>query len=222
MAENFANFYATTLQGAIDDNDTLLTVASPLGAPDVNFRLLIQDAENDITNRELVLVTVKAGDDFTVTRGIEGTTPVAHADGSFIAHVVTAGGLLELVYDRVTNVQASIVVVIDGGDGAITPGVKADLSINFGAVIDSWEILADRTGSIAIDIWKDSYANFPPTDVDSIVGTIQPAISSDIKAQGSDLTGWDGVIGDGDILRFNVDSASTIVKATLILKISRS
>ena len=94
MPDNFANRYASLLNGAIDDDDTSLVVDSDTGSPDApQFRILVQDAEDDDTNHELMIVTAKSGTTFTVTRGAEGTTAVAHGDNSYIAHVLTAGAL---------------------------------------------------------------------------------------------------------------------------------
>jgi hypothetical protein len=81
--------------------------------------------------------------------------------------------------------------------------------------------LADQVGSIVIDIWKDTYDNFPPTSVDSICGGNKPTISNAQKYQDSTLNGWTKTINAGDILAFNVDSASTITRLTISLKVKK-
>lgn len=110
--------------------------------------------------------------------------------------------------------------VIDGGGAAISTGIKGDLYIPFACVINEWTLLADQSGSIVIDIWKDTYANYPPTIADTIVASAKPTISSANKGQSSTLTGWTTSIAAGSILRFNVDSAATIQRATLALKVT--
>lgn len=220
--ENFANFYASTLNGSIDDSVTTVVVASSIGAPDVNFRVLVQDAFDDPTNRELMLVSAKAGEDFTVTRGIEGTTAVAHADGSFIAAVLTAGALEQLILDRVSNVQTDIVFIFAADDAASLVGQQLDVQIDFECQIESWTLLANASGSAVVDVWKDTYANYPPTDADSITDVTPPTISSATKATSDDMTGWDGGISIGDTLRANVDSNSGITRLSLILRVTRS
>jgi hypothetical protein len=60
-------------------------VLSATGAPAVNFRIRVDD--------ELMLVTGVSTNTFTVTRGIEGTSAAAHADGALVTHVLTAGSL---------------------------------------------------------------------------------------------------------------------------------
>jgi hypothetical protein len=116
----------------------------------------------------------------------------------------------------------TITFVIDGGGSAITTGQKGHLEIPFACTITRVTLLADQSGSIVIDIWKDTYANFPPTDADSITASAPPTISSAQKSQDSTLTGWTTAIAAGDILAFNVDSCSTITRVTISLKVGKS
>jgi len=83
-------------------------------------------------------------------------------------------------------------------------------------------MMADQTGSIVVDIWKDNYANFPPTDADSITASAPPTISTAQKSEDSTLTGWTTSISADDILAFNVDSCSTIERVTISLKVTKS
>ena len=79
--------------------------------------------------------------------------------------------------------------------------------------IKAARILADQSGSIAIALWKDSYANFAPT-VDDLIDTF--SISSAIK---SEETGLSLSIAAGSIIRFIVTSCTTITQATLALTV---
>lgn len=115
-----------------------------------------------------------------------------------------------------------ITYVIDGGGSAITTGIKGDFSVPAGCTITSVTALADQTGSIVIDIWKDTYANFPPTDADSITSAAPVTISAATKATDSTLTGWTTAISAGDILRFNVDSVSTVTRVTLEIRVTKT
>lgn len=113
--------------------------------------------------------------------------------------------------------------VIDGGGSAITTGIKGDLVVDYSGTITTWTALADQSGSIVVDIWKDTYANYPPTIADTITGAEKPTISAATKGQDTSLnsgSGW--AVTAGDVLRFNVDSVATIQRATIALKISRS
>ena len=126
------------------------------------------------------------------------------------------------VKSRIANAELSaIVFIIDGGGSAITTGQKGHLEIPFKCEIQRVTLLADQSGSIVIDIWKDTYVNFPPTDADSITSATPPTISAAQKSQDATLTGWTKTINAGDILAFNVDSCATITRVVLILKIQK-
>lgn len=109
-------------------------------------------------------------------------------------------------------------LTIDGGGSAITTGVKGDITIPFNCTIDSWYITADQVGSIVIDVWKDVFANFPPTVADRIAGTEKPTLSSAAFNSDTSLTTWTGSIQSGDVIRFNVDSATSVTRVNLVLK----
>lgn len=117
---------------------------------------------------------------------------------------------------------ATVTAVISGGGAAITTGHKIDIRVPFACTINSVEMVADQTGSIVVDIWKDTYANYPPTDADSITASATPTISAAIKSQDATLTGWTTAIAEGDYLRFNVDSAATIERVSVILNVTKT
>lgn len=113
--------------------------------------------------------------------------------------------------------------VIDGGGSTITTGVKGDVRIPFAATIESATLLADQSGAIVVDVWKDTYANFPPVVGDKITASAPPTITaSGVKSEDTTLTGWTTAIAAGDTLRFNVNSVTSIQRVTLILKIRRT
>jgi len=117
---------------------------------------------------------------------------------------------------------ASLTFVIDGGGEAITTGEKGHLEIPFACTIKQVTMQADQSGSIVVDIWKDTYANFPPTDADSITASAPPTISSAQKSQDATLAGWTKSISSGDILAFNVDSCATIQRVTISLLVEKT
>jgi hypothetical protein len=133
----------------------------------------------------------------------------------------------DLSLDNVANVDttsATVGTIIDGGGSAITTGVKGDIRIPFAGTITKVTLLADQSGSIIIDLWKDTYANFPPTDVDSITSATPPTITTATKSEDSTLTGWTTSVTAGDIIRFNVDSdpATSITRVTINIDITRT
>lgn len=117
---------------------------------------------------------------------------------------------------------ASIELVIDGGGSVITTGIKGFVEVPFACTITAVRLLADVSGSIVVDIWKDTYANYPPTVADTITAAAKPTISGANKSQDTTLTGWTIAIAAGDILGFNVDSATTVTRVTLSLTVRRT
>ena len=116
----------------------------------------------------------------------------------------------------------SISYVIDGGGATIGIGIKGDITVPFGCAVSEWTLLADQSGSIVVDVWKDTYANYPPTVADTITGSALPTITTATKGQSSTLTGWTTTITAGDTLRFNVNSCTSITRVTLSLKVYRT
>jgi len=117
---------------------------------------------------------------------------------------------------------ANIGLRIDGGTTTIPTGVNGNIVVPFASTIAQWTLLANESGSIVIDIWKDSYANYPPTDADSITASAPPTITSATKGQSSTLTGWTTSFSAGDILRFNVDSVTSIKAVDINLVVLRA
>jgi len=117
----------------------------------------------------------------------------------------------------VRTYRRQIQVIIDGGGVAIETGVKARLHMGYPCTIKSVTMGADQSGSIVVDIWKDTYANYPPTDADSITAAAVPTISATNKYQNTTLVGWTTSITADDWLFFNVDSCSSITQCVVDL-----
>lgn len=118
--------------------------------------------------------------------------------------------------------KSAFVFVIDGGGVAITPGLGPDLIAPFTGEIEEAVVLTDVSGSIVIDVWKDTYANAPPVVGDSITASAKPTVSSSTKSSNTTLTGWTKTFSAGDVFRVNVDSATTVKRVTLVLKVKRT
>lgn len=114
------------------------------------------------------------------------------------------------------TVGAGFSIIMGDGTNVIPTGVKGVLEVPFDMEITEVRLFAPlESGSIVIDIWKDSYSNFPPTDDDSITYSTPPTLASAQKSQDTTLASWTVALSKGDILAFNVDSASTVTLVTL-------
>lgn len=114
----------------------------------------------------------------------------------------------------------AIVAVFDGSGSEIADNTQLDLRIPFACTLTSWTLLADVAGAIVVDVWRDVYGSFPPTDADALPGSgKEPTIAAtNARAEDTTITDWvsDDLVA-GDCLRFNVDSCTTITRATLTL-----
>lgn len=116
----------------------------------------------------------------------------------------------------------SLTFIIDGNFQVITTGIAGHLEIPFAMTITGWTILGDQSGSIVVDVWKDIYANFPPTVADTITGTEKPTLSSAQKNQDLTLSTWATAVAAGDVLLFNVDSVTTVQRVVLSIRGTKS
>jgi hypothetical protein len=115
-------------------------------------------------------------------------------------------------------------ITIGDGTNVITTGVKGFIQVPYGGTITAVTVLSTdasaTAGSIVVDIWKDVFANYPPTDADSITASAPPTLSSASSSQDSTLTGWTTAISANDVLGFNVDSATTVTRVVVQLTVS--
>jgi hypothetical protein len=111
-----------------------------------------------------------------------------------------------------------ITIIIDGAGSAITTGAKkAYVRVPCNMTLTGWDVVADQAGSIVVDLWKDTYANFPPTVTDTFAGTEKPTLATTQKAQDVSLTSMNTTLTEGEYIEANVDSAATVTKMIITL-----
>ncbi len=165
-----------------------------------------------------VLSIASAGTDYVVPAGNVATATALAANGANCSAGqfpigVNASGASE----SCTVIKGTFGVTIDGGGSAITTGIKGYVTVPYGMTITGWDILSDASGSIVVDVWKDTYANYPPTVSDTIAGTEKPTLSTATKNQDASLSSWTTTVTAGDIIGFKVDSATTVTRVHVII-----
>ena len=164
---------------------------------------------SDVDINTLTEVTAPADGDLVLLK-------LAGAAGAFRKMTAANAGATE-------NARtASVVFLVDGGGSVISTGIAGDLRVDFGGTIKRATLLADQVGSIVVDIYKDTLANYPPVVADSISASAKPTITSDDASEDSTLTGWTTAFNAGDIFRFNVDSVTTVTRCTVVLEVLKS
>lgn len=114
-------------------------------------------------------------------------------------------------------------IQINGQGSVISPGLKGFVIVPYAATITGWELVADQSGSIIIDVWKVPIASVPATVANTITGSDLPNLSSQIQKSDTTLTGWGNTaINAGDVIYFNVNSATTVTQVNLILIVKAS
>lgn len=111
-------------------------------------------------------------------------------------------------------------MILNGVGAVLKPGVAGDVYFSFAATITAATLLADQSGSAVVDIWKAPYGSFPPTVANTITSATPPTLASAQKSQDTTLAGWTTAISSGDVLRINVNSASSVRQLTLALSLA--
>lgn len=212
-----------------------------------NFRILVDDEIMLVTAVDGTTWTVMRGAESTtgathssgaavthvLTAGAIGTlqtpdasvvtyTPATATDWDSDTDPGNADDALDQLAERVDDLETAtrsgvIGFTIDGGGSAITTGLKGYVPVPEGCTITAARIVADQSGSCVVDIWADSFANFPPTDADSITSATPPTLASAQTAEDTTLASWTTSLSAGDWLAFNVDSAATVTRVVVAL-----
>ena len=123
---------------------------------------------------------------------------------------------------RLTGLTAVFESILSEGGGVLTTGIKTDLRVPFACTITKVSLFADVAGSIVLDFWVDTYANYPPTVTDTITASAKPTLSAVNKNEDSTLTGWIKPIAAGSLLRINVDSVATVTRVLVVIEVTRT
>ncbi|MEP7197244.1 MAG: hypothetical protein ABI851_12050 [Saprospiraceae bacterium] len=110
------------------------------------------------------------------------------------------------------------------GGNVLQVGDKIAFYTDFTIAYIQWTLgsVDGTSGSITLDIWSNTHANFPPVVGDSITASAKPNISSAIKGQSSTLTGWTNQLSAGYWHIINIDSVTNIKHLSVNLQYTKS
>lgn len=152
-----------------------------------------------------------------VLGGGAGATPTstsAGTNGQVVMGVTSSAPTFQ-------TLTAAINFVIDGGGTTVTTGVKGYLLVPFACTVTTWTALADQSGSITIDIYNDSYANFG-TNTSMVGAGTKPNVTTATKGQSAPASWTSTSIAAGSIVGFNVTAATTVTRVTIALTVNRT
>ena len=163
---------------------------------------------------------------FTGVQGVQGITgPGAGAQGETgLQGSIGATGIEGVTGFRgetgISSYTGVFNISFGGQYASINTTTLIDFTIPFNTKIYKWRVTATETGSISLGVWKDAYANFPPTSADAMhSGDTGPyLLSTDILKREVTASGWGAPTGaEGDVIRINVDQVSGIRQGSLAL-----
>ena len=135
----------TTLTSGISDSATTIPVASTSGFPASTPYTLILD--EGTVSEEIVEVTGVASLNLTVTRGVDGTSAVAHSNGGTVKHGVSARDFDEAnEFVNSTGVPKSVFT----DKGSLLAASAASTPANLPVGTDGQVLVADSNETLGV------------------------------------------------------------------------
>jgi hypothetical protein len=103
------------------------------------------------------------------------------------------------------------------GSSDLAVATQAVVSCPYTGTITGARLLSPQTAAVVIDVWKDVYANYPPTIADTITASAKPTLSAANKSDNTTLTGWTTSVTAGDVFIANIDSCTGVHSCALQL-----
>jgi hypothetical protein len=135
----------------------------------------------------------------------------------------SAAGIPQIEYDPTTTELVHGATWVRGDNPISVPVQDADFYVARNFELVGIIILTDAAaaGSCVVDIWKDVFANFPPTVFDTIFASGKPTISGGFTYSDFILAGVTTAFAAGDTLRFHLQSSSLFKHITVWLLLRR-
>jgi len=177
------------------------------------FNLTVNGEPYFPVNEQQLLISVN---DVVLNPGVD--YQISGSQIYFINAPATGQDFFGIALSNTADLTRTVNFVLDNGSLDITTGSKGYLNIDVTGTIESWMLVSEDTGSIAIDIQKTRYDQFP-NGFASIVGSEFPVLNSQRKNKDDNLSTWNTQITAGDILDFRVLSCTGISKCSVFFRL---
>ena len=99
-------------------------------------------------------------------------------------------------------------IVINGGGSTITATTKGTIRIPWKVGLSGWELIADTTGDITLDLYVEDPSSTPASSNSKITSTEVPALANAQRANGA-CSSWTTAIVAGDYITVDVIAGSS-------------
>lgn len=205
--------YEAPLKSIQYTNLILDDISSLFDGATQSFPLTVNGVSYTPVNEQQLIISIN---DIMLNPGID--FQVSGSNINFTNAPVIGDYFFGIALQTVADLTRTIAFNIDNGSIDIPPGNKGFLSLDIAGTLESWMVLSDDIGTIAIDVEKTTYSNFPE-NFSSIVGSEFPLLLNQNKNKDDNLTSWNKAITIGDVLNFKVLSCTGIKKCSIFLKL---
>ena len=189
-----------TFDGTIAEVDTTALTAS---------EILITDGSKDIVSAAVATYPSLAELAYVkdVTSAIQTQFSGKEASLTTLAALSTAlSNQAEVQFSfTITNGDTAI-------DASVTDPVVCSSRIANNVKITAWYLDCDQSGSIVLDVWKNTWNDTPLTNGDSIAGTEKPTLAGDVSASDTSLSSMTADWDAGEQVCVEIESAATVTK----------
>jgi len=138
--------------------------------------------------------------------GIQGSTGLQGATG-------LAGG-----YGSATGIVG---MTFDANDGYLVPGLQSNVKVPWAVTLDGWQVVAQETGYITMDVNKAAYSTWPGKTVMNS-GDTGPYLNNAIKNEDTNLSGWASTsVSVGEYVQVLVTGVTGVKSATVSMMYHR-
>jgi len=152
------------------------------------------------------------------THDTGGTDPIT----ALAASVITTGTIDPARLPAATTLTGTIGCTFDGGGSALTATTIRYVLVPYAHTITGAYLLADVAGTATVDVWRDTFANYPPVVGDSITAGTPPTLAGTISSVNTTLTSWLVTGAANTVYAFALTAVGTVTVLQAQLTVTRS